>query len=232
MSDQEKEGGLLDRINEVMKDSAEKVAETVQDVEELVAEAKAIDPDETAIVKLVDSMADDGQVAEELEKNELSDEALARIEEAKKLAESRVERAKQLAEENKARVAELLEKQKADKDEKDLFEEQIRDVGQDLAEEVFRELRQKQAYDELTDEEHDILVHVVKRKASVLKALEIAHKVGDKRALKNAQNSAADLKSIEAGLDLIHSLRVREIMKSKMKELALKACSFALSLAL
>ena len=263
-----------------MSDETAEQDKILDRVEEALEESSAIDPDETTIVKLeesiefksvseehkdavakavaeqleapvvvhdsvedvVESMAADEQVAEELEKNELSEEALARIEEGKTRAEealARIEEGKTRAEERlralkvkKERVAQLLAKQKAEADALAAFEDDVRDLGQDLAEEVFREIRQKPAYDQLSEEEHEILVHVVKRKASVLKAIEMAHKAGNHSVLKLAQASANDLRSIEASLDVLNTLRVREVMKEKMKALALKAVSFALSSAL
>lgn len=114
----------------------------------------------------------------------------------------------------------------------DEFEKFAEELGGDLADAVLDEVEKNPAFDKLDADDRELVVYVVRRKASVLRSIEVFKKTNNHKMISVAKKSIADLKSIEAGLVLIGQLRILEIMKAKAKALALDAVGFALRMAL
>ena len=193
--------------------------DSVSDETKAVIEKAIETGDEGPVLDRIKEIAEENQLEGVVEKIAVVDPS--------KLTDEQKEELTELAKESLKRPAVVVEKI-AEVDPLEL----IQGVGHELSAEVFDELRKFPEYDELSDEDHETLLYVVKRKADVIRAIEVARQVDDKVALEAARKSAADLKSIEASIDLIHTLRVREIMKEKAKALALKAVTFAIKMAL
>jgi len=115
----------------------------------------------------------------------------------------------------------------------EVVDDMIEGIGQDIASAVFDELRSNPIYDELSESEHDDLLFVVKRKADLIRALEMNELgLGEKRFQNDILNSAKSLKSIESSMSLLSALRVHAVIKDVVKRLAAKAASIAIKAAL